>query len=105
MLRTQSEEGVHTIVLRFERLIRFLDRNAVPTDGNAGPRCCLGCCTVCYAVLCSQYVLLLCCAVLVCVCGCVYVLMCMCVFSLVCADILAIFLASDTEKSRFMRVI
>ena len=93
------------LLLRFERLIRFLDRNAVPTGRNAGPRCCLGCKTVCYAVLCSMYVLLLCCAVLMCVC--VYVLMrlCMCVFSLVCADILAIFLASDTEKSRFMRVI
>ena len=69
---------------RFERLIRFLDRYAVPTGANAGPRCCLGCCTVCYAVLCSQYVLLLCCAVLVCVCGCVYVLMCMCVFTGLC---------------------
>ena len=101
-----SQNRVYTPLLqRFERLVRFLDRNAVPTDGNAGPRCCLGCCTVCYAVLCSQYVLLLCCAVLVCMY--VYVLMrlCMCVFSLVCVDILAIFLASDTEKSRFMRVI
>ena len=101
-----SQKRVYTpLPQRFERLIRFLDRYAVPTGRNAGPRCCLGCKTVCYAVLCSMYVLLLCCAVLVCVC--VYVLMrlCMCVFSLVCADILAIFLASDTEKSRFMRVI
>ena len=59
---------------RFERLIRFLDRYAVPTGRNAGPRCCLGCCTVCYAVLCPMCVLLLC--------VCVYVLMrlCMCVF-------------------------
>ena len=91
--------------LRFERLIRFLHRYAVPTGRNAGPRCCLGCCTVCYAVLCSMYVLLLCCAVLLCVCGCVYVLMCMCVFFCFSVVILVIFLASDTEKSRFMRVI
>ena len=57
------------------------------------------------AMLCCALCSMCCCAVLVCVC--VYVLMrlCMCVFSLVCADILAIFLASDTEKSRFMRVI
>ena len=90
---------------RFERLIRFLDRYAVPTGRNAGPRCCLGCCAVCCCVLCSMYVLLLCCAVLVCMYVYVLVRLCMCVFSLVCADILAIFLASDTEKSRFMRVI
>ena len=65
---------------RFERLIRFLDRYAVPTGLHAGPRCCLGCCIVCYCVLCPMCVLLLCCAVLLCVC--VYVLMrlCMCVF-------------------------
>ena len=90
---------------RFERLIRFLDRYAVPTGRNAGPRCCLGCCCMPHLrtamLLCTD--MLLCYAVLLCV----YVLMrlCMCVFSLVCADILAIFLASDTEKSRFMRVI
>ena len=65
---------------RFERFVRFLDRYAVPTGLHAGPRCCLGCCTVCYAVLCPMCVLLLCCAMLLCVC--VYVLMrlCMCVF-------------------------
>ena len=90
---------------RFERLIRFLDRYAVPTGLHAGPRCCLGCYCMPHLrtamLLCTD--MLLCYAVLLCV----YVLMrlCMCVFSLVCVDILAIFLASDTEKSRFMRVI
>ena len=64
---------------RFERLIRFLDRYAVPTGRNAGPRCCLGCCTVCYAVLCPMCVLLLCCAV-VCVCVCAYAVVYVCVF-------------------------
>ena len=90
---------------RFERFVRFLDRYAVPTGRNAGPRCCQGCCASGCCVLCSMYVLLLCCAVLLCVCGCVYVLMCMCVFFCFSVVILAIFLVRKTEKSRFMRVI
>ena len=63
---------------RFERLIRFLDRYAVPTGRNAGPRCCLGCCCMPHLrtamLLCTD--MLLCYAVLLCVCVCVYVLMC-----------------------------
>ena len=101
-----SQKRVYPPLLqRFERFIRFLDRYAVPTGRNAGPRCCLGCCAICCCVLCSMYVLLLCCAVLLCVCGCVYVLMCMCVFFCFSVVILAIFLVRKTEKSRFMRVI
>ena len=92
VLRTQSEQGTHTIVLRFERLIRFLDRNAVPTGLHAGPRCCLGCCCMPHLrtamLLCTD--MLLCYAVLLCV----YVLMrlCMCVFFCFSVTILAIFL-------------
>ena len=69
---------------RFERLIRFLDRYAVPTGRDAGPRCCLGCCTVCYAVLCPMCVLLLCCAMLLCMCVCAYAVVYVCVFLLFC---------------------
>lgn len=93
------------LLQRFERLIRFLDPYAVLTDGNAGPRCCLGCCAMCCCVLCSMCVLLLCCAVLLCVCVYVLMLLCMCVFSLVSVAILAIFLVMIVKKSRFMRVI
>ena len=77
---------------RFERLIRFLDRYAVPTGRNAGPRCCLGCCCMPHLrtamLLCTD--MLLCYAVLLCV----YVLMrlCMCVFFCFSVAILAIFL-------------
>ncbi len=77
---------------RFERLIRFLDRYAVPTGRNAGPRCCLGCYCMPHLrtamLLCTD--MLLCYAVLLCV----YVLMrlCMCVFFCFSVTILAIFL-------------
>ena len=91
--------------LRFERLIRFLHRYAVPTGGNAGPRCCLGCYCMPHLrtamLLCTD--MLLCYAVLLCVCVCVYVLMC--VFFCFSEAILAIFLVMIAEKSRFMRVI
>ena len=87
---------------RFERFIRFLHRYAVPTGRNAGPRCCLGCKTVCYAVLCPMYVLLLCCAMLLCVCAYAVVYVCVFCFSVA---ILAIFLVMIVKKSRFMRVI
>jgi len=101
-----SQKRVYTPLLqRCERLIRFLDRYAVPTGRNAGPRCCLGCYCMPHLrtamLLCTD--MLLCYAVLLCVCGCVYVLMC--VFFCFSVAILVIFLASDTEKSRFMRVI
>ncbi len=101
-----SQKRVYQPLLqRFKRLIRFLDRYAVPTGHNAGPRCCLGCYCMPHLrtamLLCTD--MLLCYAVLLCVCVCVYVLMC--VFFCFSVTILVIFLASDTEKSRFMRVI
>ena len=76
-----SQKRVYPPLLqRFERFIRFLDRYAVPTGRNAGPRCCLGCCASGCCVLCSMYVLLLCCAMLLCVCEYVLMRLCMCVF-------------------------
>ena len=95
-----SQIGVTSPFETVRKVHSVSDRNAVPTVRNAGPHASLSDCVYASpAYWCMMLYVLLCYAV-VCLCVCA-VVMCVLCFSVV---ILVIFLASDTEKSRFMRL-